>query len=65
MLTIGKSYSAEDIASQIHKFGANKVLFSHRAKDADGNWVATGLKWPDGVEERPLIKNVEGKTVTF
>ena len=58
VLIIGRHYSAEDIASQIYKFGAKSATISYRSKP-------TGLKWPEGIEERPLLARIQGKTAHF
>jgi trimethylamine monooxygenase len=62
---VGGSYSAEDVASQLFKFGAKNTIITHRKKDAAGNWAAKGFKWPKGIEERPLMTNIEGNKITF
>lgn len=58
VLVIGSSYSAEDIALQCHKYGANSVTVSYRTS-------AMGFKWPEGMREVPLLKRMEGKTAHF
>lgn len=58
VLIIGSSYSAEDIALQCHKYGANSVTISYRTS-------AMGFKWPEGMREVPLLKRMEGKTAHF
>jgi trimethylamine monooxygenase len=58
LLVVGASYSAEDIALQCHKYGARSVTMCWRTKPM-------GFHWPDGMEERPLLTNVEGKTAYF
>ena len=58
VLVVGASYSAEDIALQCIKFGAKRVVTSYRTKPM-------GFKWPNGIEERPLIKEVSGNTIKF
>ena len=58
ILVIGGSLSAEDIALQTYKFGAKSVTISYRTK-------SMGLKWPDGIEERPLLTRIQGSTVHF
>ena len=55
---IGSSYSAEDIALQSIKYGAESVIFSYRTNPL-------GLVWPKGIEERPLVCNFDGKIATF
>lgn len=59
VLVIGGSYSAEDIALQCWKFGSKSVTISVRSGP-------TGLKWPDGVQEVPLLKEVvDGHEAVF
>jgi trimethylamine monooxygenase len=58
LLVVGASYSAEDIGLQCKKYGAKSVTFSYRT-------AAMGFLWPDGMEERPLLQKLEGKTAHF
>ncbi len=58
VLVIGGSFSAEDIAIQLHKFGARSVTLSYRTKPL-------GHKWPSNVEEVPLLVRIEGKMAHF
>ena len=58
LLIVGASYSAEDIALQCHKYGASSVTMCWRTKPM-------GFKWPAGMDERPLLTKIEGKTVHF
>ena len=58
VLVIGSSYSAEDVASQLWKYGANSVICSSRSGPM-------GFDWPDGITERPILTGVEGRTVHF
>ena len=58
VLVVGGSYSAEDIALQCHKFGANSVTITYRT-------AAMGFKWPENVKELPLLQTIEGKTCSF
>jgi len=64
-VVIGKSYSAEDVVSQCYKFGAKKSIMSHRKKNDKGEWCPMGYHWPEGIEERPLIKSIQGRMITF
>ena len=59
-LKVGASYSAEDIALQVVKYGASKVICTYRTKPM-------GFKWPETIEERPIFTHVEkdGKTIHF
>lgn len=58
LLLVGSSYSAEDIGTQCHKYGAKSVTFSYRTKPM-------GFSWPEGFAEVPLITKIAGRTVTF
>lgn len=58
LLLVGASYSAEDLAMQCIKYGAKKVTCSYRSKKM-------GFKWPNTIEELPLISHIDDKTVTF
>ena len=58
ILVVGASYSAEDIALQSLKYGANSVTCTYRTG-------AMGFDWPDGIEELPLIDRFEGNTAYF
>ena len=58
LLVIGTSYSAEDIASQCHKYGARSITISHRT-------APTGFHWPDSFEEVPLLTHVDGEIAYF
>ena len=58
LLIIGASLSAEDIALQCVKFGAKNVVCSWRTKPM-------GFKWPQNIEERPLVQRFEGRRAWF
>ncbi len=58
LLMVGSSYSAEDIGTQCHKYGANSVTFSYRTRPM-------GFRWPEGFSERPLLTRLVGKTAYF
>ncbi|MDX1710443.1 MAG: NAD(P)/FAD-dependent oxidoreductase [Rhodovibrionaceae bacterium] len=58
LLVIGASYSAEDIGLQCHKYGAKSVTMCWRT-------APMGFKWPETMEERPLLTKVEGTTCHF
>jgi len=58
LLVIGTSYSAEDIASQCHKYGCKSVTISHRT-------APTGFHWPDSFQEVPLLTHVDRKTLCY
>jgi len=64
VMTIGSSYSAEDIASQCAKYGASKLLLCAREKAADCAWYH--YNWPEEkFEMKPILTHIEGKTVHF
>jgi len=58
LLLIGSSYSAEDIALQCLKYGAQSIVCSYRTKPM-------GFKWPKEITERPLLTKIVGKTCHF
>ena len=58
LLVIGSSYSAEDIALQTRKYGAQSVTVSYRT-------APMGFPWPEGIDEVPLLTRVEGSTAHF
>jgi len=58
VVVIGSSYSAEDVASQLWKYGAAEVICSSRSGPM-------GFDWPDGIREVPILTHVEGRTVHF
>ncbi|MBQ0730328.1 MAG: NAD(P)/FAD-dependent oxidoreductase [Oleispira antarctica] len=58
LLLIGSSYSAEDIGTQCHKYGAKSVTFSYRSGPM-------GFDWPESFSEVPLLTGVIGKTAYF
>ena len=58
VLVIGSSYSAEDVASQLWKYGASSVICTSRSGPM-------GFDWPDGITERPILTHVDGRTVHF
>ena len=58
LLLVGSSYSAEDIGTQCHKYGARSVTFSYRSRPM-------GYDWPDAFDERPLLTRVDGNTAHF
>ncbi|MQA07753.1 MAG: SidA/IucD/PvdA family monooxygenase [Pseudonocardiaceae bacterium] len=58
LLVIGSSYSAEDIALQSKKYGAKSVTVSYRT-------APMGFPWPEGIDEVPLLRKLDGKTAHF
>lgn len=58
ILLVGSSYSAEDIGTQCHKYGAKSITFSYRTRPM-------GFKWPASFEEKPLLTHVKGRTAYF
>ena len=65
VVVVGGSYSAEDVASQLYKFGAKNVYLAHRKADAEGKWKPTGYKWPEGMQEKPNLRGAKGSMATF
>lgn len=70
IMTIGSSYSAEDVAMQSVKYGASKAFLCARETSIDGHpWDA--YKWPttgphaNKFVKKPILTKVEGKTVHF
>ena len=58
ILIVGASYSAEDIGSQCHKYGARHIYCTSRAG-------TMGFDWPDNWEEFPILTHVDGNTAHF
>ena len=58
VLVIGASYSAEDVALQTKKYGAESVTISYRTNPM-------GFHWPEGMEEIQLVTKFDGSTVHF
>jgi len=58
IVLVGSSYSAEDIALQLYKYGAKEIVISYRTSPM-------GFKWPDGIKEYPQLTKLEGNTVHF
>lgn len=58
VLLVGGSFSAEDIGTQCHKYGAKSVTISYRSEPL-------GFEWPEGIEERPLLTRLDGNTAYF
>ena len=58
LLLVGSSYSAEDIGTQCHKYGAKSVTFSYRS-------APMGYDWPEAFTEAPLLTHVDGNTAHF
>ena len=58
LLIVGGSYSAEDIALQNLKYGAASITCTYRSG-------AMGFKWPQGIEEVPLVTRFEGNKAHF
>ena len=58
VLIVGTSYSAEDIGSQLWKYGAKTITVSHRT-------AAMGYDWPDNWQEVPLLTKVDDNTAHF
>ncbi|MBU0809696.1 MAG: NAD(P)/FAD-dependent oxidoreductase [Gammaproteobacteria bacterium] len=58
LLLVGSSYSAEDIGTQCHKYGAKSVTFSYRSRPL-------GYDWPAGITEVPLLERLDGNVAHF
>ena len=58
VVLVGSSYSAEDIALQLHKYGVKEVIISYRSQPMS-------FKWPSNIKEYPILTKVEGSTVHF
>ena len=56
---VGGKYSAEDIAMQLLKYGAEHVIISFRSKPAGIEKIKKGLT------QQPLLQKVEGSKLTF
>jgi len=56
VLVVGSSYSGEDIATQLLKFGAGKVVISCRTNKLNYNWT---------VEEKPRLEKFDGNKAIF
>lgn len=58
LLVMGSSYSAEDIALQCKKYGCRSVTITYRT-------APMGFRWPEGIDEIPLLTHLDGKTAHF
>ena len=58
LLVVGASYSAEDLSLQCVKYGAKSVVCTWRTKPM-------GFKWPEEIEERPLLRQIDEKVCHF
>ena len=58
VLVIGSSYSAEDIAVQCLKYGAENIICCWRTRPM-------GFKWPPRITEKPMLTLIEESTVHF
>ncbi len=58
ILLVGSSYSAEDIATQCYKYGANSITISYRSKPL-------GFDWPEGIKEVPLLTHLDKNIAYF
>lgn len=59
VLIIGSSYSAEDIALQLYKFGAHTITISYRTRPL-------GYKWLDKkIKEVPLLMYIKNRIAYF
>ena len=62
VLIVGASYSAEDIGSQCHKYGARTVICTARSGPMGYDWPDS---WKDSWAEVSILTHVDGKTVHF
>ena len=58
VLLVGSHYSAEDIALHCQRNGAKSITISYRTK-------APNHKWPEGIEELPILMRIDGRQVHF
>lgn len=58
VMVVGSSYSAEDIGSQLWKYGAKTITACYRTKPMS-------FHFPENWEIKPLLTKVQGKTCTF
>lgn len=58
VLIIGAAWSGEDLSITLMKFGAKSVIISWKDKPL-------GHKWPEGIEERPLVMKLKGRIAHF
>ncbi len=58
LLILGSSYSAEDIALQSLKYGAESITIAYRT-------APMGFGWPDGITEVPALQHLDGRTAHF
>jgi len=58
VIVLGSSYSAEDVALQCNKYGANSVTIGYRHNPM-------GFKWPEGMKEVFYLDRIEGKKAIF
>ena len=58
VVVLGSSYSAEDVALQCHKYGANSVTIGYRHNPM-------GFKWPKGMVEVHHLDRLEGNKAIF
>lgn len=58
LLLVGSSYSAEDIGIQCYKHGSQSITLSYRSNPI-------GMKWPQGITEKPLVTHFEGNKAFF
>ena len=58
VIILGSSYSAEDIALQCYKYGAESVTIGYRNNPM-------GFKWPKDVKEVHYLEKLDGKKAIF
>jgi len=58
VVVLGSSYSAEDVALQCHKYGAESVTIGYRNNPM-------GFHWPEGMKEVHYMDRIEGNKAIF
>ena len=61
ILIIGARWSAEDLALQAFKYGAEHVIISWRTMPHGQDW----FEFPEGIEQRPLVEKVDSNSAWF
>ena len=61
ILIIGARWSAEDLALQAFKYGAEHAIISWRTMPHGQDW----FEFPEGIEQRPLVEKVDSKSAWF
>ena len=58
VVVLGRSYSAEDVSLQCHKYGAKSVTIGYRNNPM-------GFHWPEGMKEVHYMDRIEGNKAIF